>query len=88
MADQVAEYLLEYHFTSGRSLEVLVREGRDRIDESVPGRSKVTVYREDGTHSTLTIHTDKLDGVTSTMRLVDVEPPTIEQQVDALVANG
>lgn len=84
MADQVAEYLLEYYFTGGRSLEVLVREGRDAIDESKPGRTKVTRFNEDGSSTTVTIHTDKLDGVQSTMRMVDLEPQTVDERIEQL----
>lgn len=78
MAEPYTVIDLEFHFTSGEQLYVSVHEGRDHIDERMPGVYRVTVT-QDEIERTLTVHTDKLNAVQRTTRLVQPEPPTLDE---------
>jgi hypothetical protein len=81
VAQPIVEFDLEFHFTSGPTLYITVREGRDAISDT-PDVTKVTVHLEDGSVSTLTVHRDKLNAVQSTQRLV---LPTPDDELADLV---
>jgi hypothetical protein len=78
LSDQIA-YDLEFHFTSGPVLYASVLQGRDSLEEK-KGLFKVTVRPEDGPETTLTVHTDKLNAVQSTTRIIPPENKTPEPQ--------
>jgi hypothetical protein len=72
----VTYYDLEFHFTHGEPLSTTVQEGRDALVDTNPcthcgrgGTIKVTVVN-DGLEHTMTVHTDKLNAVQSTKRIV------------------
>lgn len=75
MSDEQVWYDLTYRFSSGQIVSIDVLEGRDVIQDIAPcphcgAPAKVKVTSLHPEERTATIHTDKLDAVDCTKRIV------------------
>ena len=90
--DPIVERDLQFHFSHGQPLELTVRDGRDAIQDigacrhcGAAARYRITQVHEDGSETTHNVHADKLNGASSTKRIVQPEPAQqLEELVDAI----